>query len=720
MTTTMSRRPETAVDHAWGNRLIASVEHATGRSLTEARLDGLRQIPVSQPNALRQALSRILPGQFSVTGTLDQRLLLAERAPGLGGWTIADLAGRPHFDREWPAWTAGRIVVEQPGGWLSSGNVTAEGAERLARPRVLLASLYHPEWFPLPRFPLAISDLARAARRTLLGQINLVDMQLGVSFDGLLGEIAATEPDIVGVSVTFGQHDLMTALLDHLYALSAPPLVLAGGSLAARNEALLLNAFPRLLVARGAGETTIADALGSYHHDLLVTDIPGLGYAGAPRGGGLEIRARFRTAQVPNARLADFLPELDLLDRTLDSHGVAQLEASRGCTSACSFCPRSHKGSWAPGSPQQLAIVLPELTRAFDRHPETSKTLYLVDEEFFGRDDDAVARALDLAGLLHDAGFSWESSSRVDQVIRPENDRNWHLSRARMWRRLNQLGLRRMLFGVESGVDSILKRFHKDTTGDQNALAIRTLTALGVPTRFTYITFDQQMSLDELRATHAFQGRSDLLLAPQPHLSVEEIVEGVHDPEWVAAHATGRPFHTGISYMLVSMECLIGAAYTRKAEALGLTGAVDPSMGRVEARFADQRIGACSYHAQMWVDRTFALDYTLKSLEKIVDGRKRVVLHDARVAIRGAAYAVFTGMLTLIGAMPSGPELLGFALRGLMDEELRRLQCDISVIIELALPLLSVGNAAVLHAEHQRWLGAREWQLINAADACGT
>ncbi|WP_431921113.1 B12-binding domain-containing radical SAM protein [Nonomuraea jabiensis] len=720
MTTTMSHQRAAVVDEAWGRRLITAVEHATGLPLSQARREGLLRIPASQPNALRQALAQILPGQVSVTGTLEQRLLVAERAPELGGWTFADLQGRTHAERDWPAWTAGHLMINHPGAWLSGGRISAEGAERLQRPRVLLASLYHPEWFPLPRFPLAISDLARAARRTLLGQIALVDMQLQVSFTDLLAAIATTEPDIVGVSATFGQHDLMIALLDHLYASPTPPLVLAGGSLTVRNEALLLETYPRLLVARGAGETTIADALSHYHGDLLLADIPGLGYAGAARGGGLTVRSRRRTAKVPNARLVDFLPELDLLEPTLECRGVAQVEGSRGCTSACSFCPRGHKGVWAPGSAQQLGIVLPELTRTFDRHPETSKTLYLVDEEFFGRDEDAVCRALEMANLLHGAGFAWESSCRIDQVSRPERGRDWHLERARMWRRLNGLGLRRMLFGVESGVDSILARFNKDTTGEQNALAIRTLSALGVPTRFTYITFDHLMDLDELRATHAFQGRTDLLLAPQPQLSVEEIVDGVRDPSWVAAHTAGRPFHIGISYMLVSMECLIGAAYTRAVAARALTGAIDPSMGRVEARFADQRIGACSRHAQMWVDRTFALDYTLKSLEKIVDGQQRAVLHGARVTIRASAYALLTAMLALIESTAPTAELGEEVLCALMDEELRRLQDALSRPIGQALPLLSPDNAELLHAEHRRWLSSSGWRLINAADACGT
>jgi hypothetical protein len=219
-----------------------------------------------------------------------------------------------------------------------------------------------------------------------------------------------------------------------------------------------------------------------------------------------------------------------------------------------------------------------------------------------------------------------------------------------MWRTLLRRGLRRMLFGVESGVDSILERFNKETTGQQNALAIRTLSALGIPTRFTYITFDHLMTLEELKASYAFQGRTDLLLRPLPHLPPHEIVRGVRDEAFVAQAAAGRPLHTAISYMLVSMECLIGAAYTRKVQAAGLAGEIRPSMGRVDARCADWRIGVASRWAQLWVDRNFALDYTLKSLEKILDGQPRHAVRQARVVLKDAAYTVLGEMVSAIDA----------------------------------------------------------------------
>jgi hypothetical protein len=104
------------------------------------------------------------------------------------------------------------MEVENPGSWLSLATVDVQALYRLSRPRVLLVALYHPEYFPLPRFPLGISDVARAARSTLIGTVRLADMQLGLTLEEMIRQIGTQEPDILGVSATFGQHDLMVQL----------------------------------------------------------------------------------------------------------------------------------------------------------------------------------------------------------------------------------------------------------------------------------------------------------------------------------------------------------------------------------------------------------------------------------------------------------------------------------------------------------------------------
>jgi hypothetical protein len=383
-----------------------------------------------------------------------------------------------------------------------------------------------------------------------------------------------------------------------------------------------------------------------------------------------------------------------------------------------------------------LPEVLAAMREVFDAHPEISRTLYLVDEEFIGHGLAATARAVEVAETVHQAGFRWESSCRVDQITDPGADRGWHIERAALFRRLCQAGLRRMLFGVESGVDSVLDRFAKQTTGEQNALAIRTLSALGVPTRFTYITFDPLMTAEELRATYEFQARTDLLLRPLPDLPVAQIVDGVRDETFVAAHATGQPVYTAISYMLVSMECLVGSAYTRRVQAAGLAGLPRPSLGRLDARFADWRIGRASHHAQLWIDRHFPLDYTLKSLEKILPDDPRHQVRTARVILKDAAHALLGRMLDLIDTYPapdpapgrdpvsravdpSRAKALDADLVDLLDATVAGVQERVDAVADSLLPELPADGAELLTEQVQRWRSVREWKLINAAEACG-
>ena len=368
--------------------------------------------------------------------------------------------------------------------------------------------------------------------------------------------------------------------------------------------------------------------------------------------------------RVPNrASKATSCPELDLLDATFE-HTAWPSWRPPAAAPTLLVLPARPQGRLGGGQPIGLTWMLDEMRQVFDRHPEVSRTLYLVDEE-------AIGAATRRGGSRVGAGAHAARRRVSVGVVLPRRPGRGSATGPGLAHRAGRHvaparrdGLRRMLFGVESGVTSILARFNKETTAEQNALAIRTLSALGIPTRFTYITFDQLMDTGELRASHAFQGRTDLCYTRCHHLSVAEIVDGVRDEDFVAAHSH-RPavLHRHLLHARVDgvpHRCRLhppgaGRGPGRRAR---------PSMGRVDAAFADWRIGACSVHAQLWVDRNFAIDYTLKSLEKILDGTSRRLVRGARVVIKQAAFALLTRMLALIAETPTThPDPAGFGSR---------------------------------------------------------
>jgi hypothetical protein len=149
-------------------------------------------------------------------------------------------------------------------------------------------------------------------------------------------------------------------------------------------------------------------------------------------------------------------------------------------------------------------------------------------------------------------------------------------------------------------------------------------------------------------------------------------------------------------------------------------------MGRVEARFQDWRIGVASHWAQLWVDRNFSLDYTLKSLEKILAGAPRTAVREARVVLKDAAYTVFGHLIEAIETTPLGTsesvgaEGMGRHLRRALEGDLGELADRLADTIRCVSRVLPRDHALLLEHEHGRWVANSDWHLINAADSCGT
>lgn len=676
-----------------------------------------------EPNRMAGTLSvglRSIAKRVIVTGVIEQRIVLIQT--GEECWLVAHLGPEPVGALPWPERVGREFVFETPQERVSAATLPEVAARRLWEPHVKLVALYHPEVFPVPRFPLGISAIARSIRSSLQGQVTLCDMQLGATLEHVLEDLESQRPEIVGISATFGQYGLLKALLEQVPPrASGGPLIILGGSLAALNAAVLLELYPSILVAQGPGEMTMRDVISYWHGDLELDEVSGIRYC---QHGGIR-----KSARAHNRDSSDFLPEIDLLEATLRLDGVMQLESSRGCTHACSFCPREHKGAWVAEVPSRLESLLGAVGETYEKFPHLSQKIFLVDEEFVGyrRDGSALERALDISHRLAAYRFRWETSARVDQIYRPDRDKAWHVDRMRFWTELRRNGLDRCLFGIESGVDSILQRFNKRTTAAQNGYALRLLTACGVPIRCTYITFDPLMSLEELVQSYWFQGRRDLLLRPATGLPLEELFTAVHDETFARKHATGQPVYSQISYMLVSMECLLGSPYLRKVEEAGLARELLPDMGRRNAMFREPLIGVMSDCSQRWIDRNFSFDYTLKGLEKVTNGEERAAIRRVRQLLKRSAYTLLgemlvlaTGNMSLAAGSRPVERLQAMVPEAARERLLERMDALFAALVEKVGIELEQSAHALLRERRQRveehaavWRIRPSWELIN-------
>ncbi len=288
----------------------------------------------------------------------------------------------------------------------------------------------------------------------------------------------------------------------------------------------------------------------------------------------------------------------------------------------CTFCPREHKSNhWKTLPTVQIIEQFRNLRVVCDQFG-FAKQLFLADEEFVGGMNDGVEteRIVEIAQTLitEQLHMRFDAAARVDQVYDPKMEKSWHLDRMRMWHLCRQAGLDRLFLGIESGSNAQLRRYGKGIQVEDSVFAIRILSALGIPLRFGFITFDQLMvGLKDLKDNIAFLERTDAFLEESDvtQYGYEQLFDLLlHDSAFIQAHSMNKPIYEGISYMLSTMEVLINSRYAlllqhaerRHNKMLILDKErPDSNMGRYQVTFVDDLIGDMSTACQKWIDRHF-------------------------------------------------------------------------------------------------------------------
>ncbi|HUW14401.1 MAG TPA: radical SAM protein [Anaerolineae bacterium] len=624
---------------------------------------------------------------------------------------------------------------------------TAGIAQRLDLPKVILINPSVKDVFPAPRLALCVSYLASYLRSQHKAEVQILDMQFDLDVEHVIRRIRDVRPEVIGISISFGQMELGTRILREVFAYAReacpPPVVVAGNAISAFGCEGFLSQFPDLLICTGEGERSLAGIVDWTRGQVELDTVPGIAYRRRTGNGVVRTpRVEVEMSEIPS-------PAMDTVGGILAGGGALIMETSRGCRhSRCSFCPRTHKSlRWKGMSPSQVVSQLDHYGRALDNFGGPRR-IFFVDEDFFGTDDagDDRARSIMRGMLDGNMQLEFEADTRVDQVYSLSRDTSWHLERMKTLLLCQEAGLHRLLLGVESGSSTVLGRFRKGISVDEAVFAMRLLTALGIGLRTTFITFDPLMNFAELKDDLAFLARRDILLRPQSgdQLDLEQLFWGVHDHRFVERWMQDVPFYENVCYMLVSLEVLIGCEYLsvvgkwEKEHGRSLLAQREPdySMARYRTRYVDSRIGAIAENCQRWLDRHFALDYCLKGRYKVVSGEERKRFLQFRRGYRKLSFELLESLVWLFDrddATPAAePDDLGDILPQLRGLKRQAERADPDSVVQ---PVLELMNArmeelvsaverdlvrgqlsdptGVLTATLARWRASRDWGLIN-------
>ncbi|MBS0379676.1 MAG: B12-binding domain-containing radical SAM protein [Proteobacteria bacterium] len=177
------------------------------------------------------------------------------------------------------------------------------------------------------------------------------------------------------------------------------------------------------------------------------------------------------------------------VERYFDLKGKRQLDyiSSQGCNFRCAFCsdPFVYGRKWVGLDPQNVAGALKDLWLRY-RFTDVN----FQDETFFTKRERVEALAQRM--IDEQLPVTWAATMRADQGVRlpPE-----------LWQLAKRSGLRRLLVGVESGDDAMLKRIKKDIKIEQVYATAERMRDYGIAGNFPFIVGFPEETDASVRAT---------------------------------------------------------------------------------------------------------------------------------------------------------------------------------------------------------------------------
>src|SRR5580658_1485200 len=287
------------------------------------------------------------------------------------------------------------------------------------------------------------------------------------------------------------------------------------------------------VTVRGQGEETFAEIVDRLAAGRSLDDCAGCTLRLAD--GTVQENPSRPLAPLDKFRVHDY--GLIPVERYFNLKGKRQLDyiSSQGCNFRCAFCsdPFVYGRKWVGLEPVRMAMRLKEL---WDRYHFDDVNFQ--DETFFTQRE----RVRTLAERIIESGMktTWAATMRADQGIRLPDD---------VWVRCKQSGLRRLLVGVESGSNEVLKRIRKDIKIEQVYEVAAKMRHHGIAGHFPFIVGFPDETDEDIQATldcaKRLRSMSPDFLTPiyyfKPYpgsaLVIEAVARGFRLPETLEAWA---------------------------------------------------------------------------------------------------------------------------------------------------------------------------------------
>lgn len=250
-------------------------------------------------------------------------------------------------------------------------------------------------------------------------------------------------------------------------------------------------------ILEGESERSLPMLLDTIKQGLPIDEVPGLSYR-KENGGGYQ----FTRPAEPVENL-DSLPFPDWTDLPWEKYTflpfvtialpALAIMGSRGCPYHCTFCALGYQGRYRLREPELIVDEMSVLAFEYGiRH------IGFVDPIFPVKKD----HLLSLCELIRKRNLpketTWTCETRVDSVDRE------------MMEAMKSAGLRRLLFGVESGEDRLLKGVNKNFTTSQVRECIRLTKEVGIETSCFFILGLPGETPQETRKTISFATELDI------------------------------------------------------------------------------------------------------------------------------------------------------------------------------------------------------------------